>query len=1071
MTDVLILQETHSNPENEEQWTREWGGKAIFSHGTSNARGICMLFKKQFVCNIDEIQRDLNGRYLACNVTIIASSFKIALCSLYAPNEDKPIFYEALDQNISELHWNKLIIGDFNLVLDVKKDRYKSTHNNSRACERLKQMIEDLNLSDTWRTRHPNDIRYSWQNHQKSQASRIDFFLLSTAIEQLCENCMYMQGIMSDHSAIYLSIKDIVHERGPGYWKANASLLNIPEISSFIIHQLQKDRRTSQELDPIERWITLKKRIIKYLKQAARRRADEKRLLISQLAEKITLYEETFPLNQHEFRIYNDTVCDFNTLLEERAKSIIFRSRVKWAEQGEKSTKYFLNMEKMRGDQRSCKLLIKDDGTTVETLKEIMEEQSAFYAKLYTSNKDIKFTYLNSTGIRISEKSKDELNMPLSCQELKEAVMCLAKDKSPGLDGLPAEVYQLLWNEIDTIMFEAYEEIFKKGKMYEEAMNGVLNLIPKQNKDSRFLKNLRPITLLNVDYKIIEKVIARRIQRTLQDIINIDQAGFMAGRRAAVVVRKIFDIMNFCERNNEQAIVLSLDYMKAFDCVELDSILGSLSFFGFPEYILKWVRILYTGFTVQIQNSGHLSEKIKISRSVHQGGCASAFLFIVLVEALAIAIREDHEIEGLIIRNSSQKINQFADDTSIVSPFKQENLDRIMQKLEWFSQQSGLMISYEKTEIYRIGSLQNSSASLYTQKPISWTNEGLKILGIHISHHEDCVEKNFLPTIDKMANILKSWQTRNITLIGKVTVINSLIASLFIHKLTVLPNMPKSIVRKFNTMMVNFLWNEKRPKIPTSVLQLSKKSGGLGLTDIERREMALKITWIQIVEQDIKCATMLYCVTELGANIFRCNIDPKDVESIVPRSRNAFWHDVLYAWTTLAAQAVDNNNVAGQMIWWNRNVKIQQTAFCWRKPYQKGLLWVSQLYHNQSLISAKEAYDKYALSLMEFHSVVSAIPSEWRKQLKEKPIKNSSVYDKFVNTPNLSKVAYTLLQTDTPTYERKLKQWSNDLNYTLAKDEWLRGQRSLYFFTNITKYRSFEYRLMHRALVLNSHPL
>ena len=130
---------------------------------------------------------------------------------------------------------------------------------------------------------------------------------------------------------------------------------------------------------------------------------------------------------------------------------------------------------------------------------------------------------------------------------------------------------------------------------------GVLNLIPKADKDARFLRNLRPITLLNTDYKIIEKTLAHRLDDLMDEIISMDQTGFIPGRRIATNIRKVHDLMYHC-KDNIPAVLLNLDYVKCFDSISFDSIIKSLRFFDIPEYIQTWVKLLYTNFTVRVQN-------------------------------------------------------------------------------------------------------------------------------------------------------------------------------------------------------------------------------------------------------------------------------------------------------------------------------------------------------------------------------------------------------------------------------------------------------------------------------------
>ena len=150
-----------------------------------------------------------------CDVQTV-NDFKIGLCGIYAPNSDSPAFYDALDQNLNNIHWNKIVVGDYNLVIDPTMDRYNSLQNNKRSQKRLIQLMEENSLVDIWRIRNLHSKTYSWKNYAETQASRIDFAIISQAIQQLCENITYTTGYRTDHSAVFTSIKDNKHDRG--YW-------------------------------------------------------------------------------------------------------------------------------------------------------------------------------------------------------------------------------------------------------------------------------------------------------------------------------------------------------------------------------------------------------------------------------------------------------------------------------------------------------------------------------------------------------------------------------------------------------------------------------------------------------------------------------------------------------------------------------------------------------------------------------------------------------------------------------------------------------------------------------------
>ena len=159
---------------------------------------------------------------------------------------------------------------------------------------------------------------------------------------------------------------------------------------------------------------------------------------------------------------------------------------------------------------------------------------------------------------------------------------------------------------------------------------------------------------------------------------------------------------------------------------------------------------------------------------------------------------------------------------------------------------SGLKINYDKTSVYRIGSLKNTNARLYTQKPLIWTNEPINILGVWIDHSEQrMIDLNYETLLSKSENILRKWSNRNLSLVGKLQVINSLVASLYVYIMTVIPSLPTDVLNKIENMFHKYIWKGKS-KIPKEILELNKKEGGLGLTNMTNKDKSLKFRGLNI---------------------------------------------------------------------------------------------------------------------------------------------------------------------------------------------------------------------------------
>lgn len=141
------------------------------------------------------------------------------------------------------------------------------------------------------------------------------------------------------------------------------------------------------------------------------------------------------------------------------------------------------------------------------------------------------------------------------------------RGKCPGSDGLSVEFYSKFWHLVEGPLLAALTTASGVGKLSTEQCRGIITLIPKKGVDRRRVENWRPITLLNVDYKLFTKVHAIRLQSCIGEVIHSDQTGFMRGRYIGVNVRTIADVVDFTRSSGSQGWLLGCDFSKAFDMV------------------------------------------------------------------------------------------------------------------------------------------------------------------------------------------------------------------------------------------------------------------------------------------------------------------------------------------------------------------------------------------------------------------------------------------------------------------------------------------------------------------------
>ena len=730
-------------------------------------------------------------------------------------------------------------------------------------------------------------------------------------------------------------------------------------------------------------------------------------------------------------------------------------------------------MEKARYNAKTCYKLIDEEQQEITQQRQILAKQQHFYEDLYKADRDVVFTLTNNYGIVVPNDIRQEQDLQLTITQLEEAIKTMKNNKTPGEDGIPVDFYKVFWPKMKQVFYDMVLEVYEEKSLHPSARKGILNLIPKPNKDSRYIKNLRPITLLNTDYKIIEKAIANKMIPALEHVIHHDQRGFMKDRRISVNIRKMLDILHQAEKDDLEAIVLSLDFVKCFDKCSFSILHGSLNFFQFGKIVKDWTKILYDNFTVRVQNNGYFSSSLEIEKGVHQGGCCSSVYFLVIAEILALSLRNNQDIEGITIKEIRNLLNQFADDMDIFSKATDKSLRSIYKELENFRSQSGFTVSYDKTTMYRIGSLRHSNVEMYSMDQYAWSNSDITVLGVTVTH-EDILSKNYGSIVLKARKILNAWFNRNLSLLGKVQVVNTLIGSLFVYKMMVLPTIPISIVKSINNMIREFLWNNKKAKIAYNILQNTKQEGGLNLTNLQWKDIALKATWPQILEKEKDYSELVYTVmrvTTIKEDIWRCSLRSDDVDDL--NIKNQFWIDVLKGWCQY--NFYNNYREDNQIIWYNSRIKINKKVFMWADAYRKGLKYIHQLFNKQEFKSFQEIYEQFGLSKLRYNSLKSAIPVETRKFFSEHftseyfPLAPHNYDTAIVTGCKLSRKVYRFLSDDVMILHNKYMKWRIELGESLCDTilEFGKLHHNIFSITNMAKYRSFQYRLLQRSLVTN----
>lgn len=341
------------------------------------------------------------------------------------------------------------------------------------------------------------------------------------------------------------------------------------------------------------------------------------------------------------------------------------------------------SLENFNYNNKVMSILKREDGGVIIYQDQISKEQVDFYHRLY----EAEFYLLNQSECFWDKEEQITIERGVNLEEMWVALKQITDAKKPGCDGLTTEFYKKFWEELKLPLKKAFDCAYEHNCLSHSMWKGIISLIPKKDRNLMFLKNWRPITLLNINYKILSKLLTNRMKEFLPDLIRKDQAGFMAGRNIATNIRKTMDVINYVNANHTTAVIMAIDYEKCFDEVEFKAIEGTLRSFNFGPVFIKWIHLPYEDVHLATMNNGYCLDWFMVTHGLFQGNPVATYLYLICGETMANLIRANSDIKGIRIKEVMNIISQFADDTNLYLEFdnvalcytKKESLDKLLE--------------------------------------------------------------------------------------------------------------------------------------------------------------------------------------------------------------------------------------------------------------------------------------------------------------------------------------------------------------------------------------------------------
>jgi exonuclease III len=1077
--DIVMLQETHCHLKKDENlWSREWAGQSIWSRGTGKSKGVAVLFNRNTKYNYIDVVKDFNGRYIRFKLEHDKSKFNII--NIYAPNGEyeRVHFFNSMNGWINDDEGYETIIGgDFNCVLKNKLDRYNCNEKIDVGQIDLKQLMNSFNLEEIWRRRNPTKREFSWEGRGKK--SRIDYWIVSKSLDNQINKIEYKIGPFSDHKAIFIDFRTSETQRGKGLWKMNVSVIKSKLFQESLKAMWNNWKKRKNEYQDLRVWWDIGKKHIKELSVwVSKKISTEQNKDIINLEKQLQYLEK----NSASDTYIKECKNKLEQFYKEKAEGAKIRSRSTWWEEGEKSTKYFHGLEKKNGKEQMWDSILTPEGIKVKGLKNIQSEQLQFYENLYTAqeckNDMYDSEFLDILDKKLSTDSKTLLDSNISLKELSNALFKMQNNKSPGGDGICVEFYKMYWADIKHDFFQIAMLGLNEEKLAYTQYLAVIKLLYKKGVRED-IKNWRPISLLNVDFKIISKTLAERLIKVMPEIIHTDQKGCVKGRYIGENVRLVEDIL---ESHDDDSLILLLDQEKAFDRVEWSWLCKVLKQFNFGERFITWILTLYNGAKSSLLTNGYHSKYFKITRGIRQGDAMSALLYIIQSEPLAQKLRMCDDIEGITLNIDGQskvcRVIQYVDDT-IVFLKHARYIEPCMKIIEKFEVASGSKLNKSKTKALSLNNAQGNEDPI---SGIQITSGPEMILGIPVGKNNS-FDEYWDKLIKKMKVKLDMWAFRDLSFDGKVHLIKSIGLSSILYAIEM--KTIKSVhIKLVNDILWNFLWSDKRYNIKKEVCTLPRSLGGLGMVDLSTVIKVKRIKWvIRILKgktnDSWKIIPMSHfkCLdTDFGIRLF--NLRTTDTSDLLKKKNIPnFYRECILNFQELSrkAEISDGNNI----LWGSHKLRFNGKPFFLKHWSQCGVKSVSDIVEN-AVFKEQDVYTKLvhkAGYIFEMFTIKSCMPKEWMENAVSNQSNdetfNENVEEKILNKifrlPNGKKKAlcelsskdlYNILLLNNQVTITSKKYWLQKFpDYNIDWNQWFS-----YNFVNILiprKCKDFNWRIFH----------